>query len=164
MSQLQLLDYNVIKSMKEKSVDEKSVSEKFVNEKSVNEKSVKEKFVKEKFVKEKFVKKKFVKKKFVKEKSVTKIQKIMQINNAIYDNELTIITEKNSLSLKHSRFARNSKISKILRISDFEILFRSSRSRNSSNRLAQIRISHLNQSFKSASEDHRILHDFFSCE
>ena len=150
--------------MKEKSVNEKSVNEKSVNEKSVNEKFMKKKFVKEKFVREKFVKEKFVKEKFVKEKFVTRIQKIMQINNAIYDNELTITTKENSLSLKHSRFARNSKISKILRISDFEILFRSSRSRNSSNRLAQIRISHLSQSLKSASEDHRILHDFFSCE
>ena len=159
MSQLQLFNYNAIKSMKEKSVNGKSVSEKSVSEKFVSEKSVKEKFVKEKFVR-----KKFVRKKFVKEKFVTRIQKIMQIDNATYDNELTITTEENSLSFRHSRFARNSKISKILWISDLEILFRSFRSRNSSNRLAQIRISHSNQSLKSASEDHRILHDFFSCE
>ena len=101
------------------------MSEKSVNEKSVSEKSVNKKFVK-----------------FVKEKFVTKIQKIMQINNAIYNNELTITTEENSLSFKYCCFARNSKILKFLRISDFEILFYSSRSRNSSNQFTQIRILH----------------------
>ena len=111
--------------MKEKSMNRKSISKKFVNEKSINEKFINEKSMKEKFVKEKFVKEKLMKEKFVKEKSVTRIQKIMQINNAIYDNKLTITTEENSLSLKYCRFARNLKISKIL--------FCSFRSRNSSN-------------------------------
>ena len=111
---------------------------KSVSRKPVSEKSVNKKFIKKKSASEKFVKEKFVRKKLMKEKSVTKIQKIIKINNAIYDSKLTITTKDNSLSFKYYCFTQNLKILKVLRISDFEILFCLSRSRNFLNRLAKI--------------------------
>ena len=88
-------------------------------------------------MKEKFMKEKFVKEKLQKEKSMfnTKIQKIMNINNTIYHNELISKIKEASLSIRHCDFRRNKKISKKFDFFYFKNLFRSSDSKISANRL-----------------------------